>query len=406
MSFKLLIISSLYTEYLKQYYQKYLFVINSPFDRQYEHLLDDTSEPVGSYVKMYNKFGVNARCIIENAEFLQKQWATENNIKTTDNKHLIYEQIKSFNPEVLWIENINLVEKDWINYLRSTIPSIRLVIANHCAPYNSRIIERFKNLDFIITCTPGLKDDFERNGLKSFHVYHGFNPEVLDKISNDNNFPLNDFVFSGSLLMGGGFHSKRIELIENFFKEDIDLKIYGNLEKKHKVRAKQTVYYAINILNKIKMGGYVRDIPLLNKYEEYGATSISNYSKKLIRATEPPVFGVDMFKLLKKARITLNNHGEVAGDYAGNMRLFEATGVGSCLITDNKRNMGELFVRDDEVVVYDSFEECIEKVKWLLNNENERIKIAKSGQDRTLKTHSVEERCKLLINIISEELRK
>ncbi|NVO11245.1 MAG: glycosyltransferase family 1 protein [Bacteroidales bacterium] len=406
MSFKILIISSLYTEYLKQYYQKHSFIINTPFDQQYLHLLEDTSEPVGSYIKMYNKLGIDARCIIENADFLQRQWAIENNIKTTDDKHLIYEQIKSFNPEILWIENINLVEKDWINYLRSTVPSIRLVIANHCAPYNSRIIERFKNLDFIITCTPGIRDDFEKNGLKSFHVYHGFNPAVLDKINDDNNFPQNDFVFSGSLLMGGGFHRKRIELIESIFKENIDLKIYGNLEKRHKIRAKQSVYYAINILNKIKMGGCIRGIPLLNKYEEYGVTSISNYSKKLIKATEPPVFGIDMFKLLKNAKIILNNHGEVAGEYAGNMRLFEATGVGSCLITDSKKNMEELFVKGDEVVLYDSFEECIEKVKWLLNNENERMKIAKSGQGRTLKTHSVEERCKLLISIIAKELRK
>jgi spore maturation protein CgeB len=206
--------------------------------------------------------------------------------------------------------------------------------------------------------------------------------------------------------MGGGFHSKRTELIEEIFKENIDLRIYGNLEKQNKIRAKQSVYYAINFLNQIKMGKYVRNIPLLNKHEEYGATRISNYSKRLVKATEPPAFGIDMFKLLSKARITLNSHGEVAGNYAGNMRLFEATGVGSCLLTDNKENMNELFRCGDEVVVYDSIDECIEKVRWLFENENERVKIAKSGQERTLKTHTVEERCKMLVDIISKELRK
>jgi spore maturation protein CgeB len=372
---------------------------------QYEHLLADTSEPVGSYTRMFNTLGISATCIIENAQYLQKRWALENNVRTTELKEIIYEQIKKFNPDVLWIEKISYVEKNWINFLRNSIPNIRLCIASHCAPYNSRILERFKNLDFVITCTPGLRHDFEKKGLKSFLVYHGFDPGVLEKTGNMNSFPQNDFVFTGSLLMGGGFHNKRIELIEKIFKENIELKIYGNLEKLHKIRAKQSIYFLINFLNNIKMSRYIRNIPLINIYEEYGAARIVNYSKKLVSSVEPPVFGVDMFKLLTNSRIVLNNHGDVAGDYAGNIRLFEATGVGSCLITDYKKNMNDLFSSGDEVVIYNSFDECIEKVKWLLDNENERRKIAKSGQKRTLKVHTVEERCKTLIDIISSELR-
>ena len=80
----------------------------------------------------------------------------------------------------------------------------------------------------------------------------------------------------------------------------------------------------------------------------------------------------------------MNIHIGVAGDYAGNMRIFEVTGVGSCLLTDNKKNMSDLFEPGKEVVVYDSPEDCIAKVKWLLENENERKKIAGSGQKKTL----------------------
>jgi spore maturation protein CgeB len=111
-----------------------------------------------------------------------------------------------------------------------------------------------------------------------------------------------------------------------------------------------------------------------------------------------------MFRLLHNAKITLNINGEVAGDFAGNMRMFEATGVGSCLLTDNKKNMEDLFISNEEVIVYNGFDDCLVKIKWLLNNESERIKIAKAGQARTLNTHSVETRCKLLIDIISKEL--
>jgi spore maturation protein CgeB len=45
--------------------------------------------------------------------------------------------------------------------------------------------------------------------------------------------------------------------------------------------------------------------------------------------------------------------------------------------------MPELFDIDKEVVVYKSIEECVEKVKWLLNNKAECKKIAEAGQKKT-----------------------
>jgi spore maturation protein CgeB len=406
MSFRLLILSSLYIEYLKKYRRSNLSLSTKPYKEQYDKLLDNTSEPVGSYTQMFNNLGTEAVCIIENADFLQEKWAQENNIKFKGNKQLVFDQIRSYNPDVLWIENISYSEIGWIDYIRSALPSVRLIIASHCAPFNPGIIERFKNLDFIITCTPGLKKDFENNGLRAYCVYHAFNPEVLNKINGENPFEINDFIFSGSLFMGSGYHGKRLELIEKILTENIGLKIYGNLERHYKIKAKQFLYYIYRLLDNFNSGRFFKRIPLLNKYEDYKNSPVSNYSELLRASTNPPIFGMDMFKLLRNAKITLNIHGEVAGDYAGNMRLFEATGVGSCLLTDNKTNMNDLFICGEEVVVYNSFEECIEKAKWLLENEKERNQIAKAGQERTLKTHNVEARCRLLIDIISKELLK
>jgi spore maturation protein CgeB len=99
-------------------------------------------------------------------------------------------------------------------------------------------------------------------------------------------------------------------------------------------------------------------------------------------------------------------HIGVAGNFAGNMRLFEATGVGSCLLTDNKKNIDDLFDINKEVVVYNNPKDCIEKAKWLLKNESERKKIADAGQQKTLKMHTVENRCKLILEIIDKELNQ
>jgi spore maturation protein CgeB len=78
--------------------------------------------------------------------------------------------------------------------------------------------------------------------------------------------------------------------------------------------------------------------------------------------------------------------------------------VGSCLLTDNKKNMPELFDTTSEVVVYDNEDDCIAKVKWLLEHEDERKNIALAGQKKTLNYHTVEKRCEILISILKKQL--
>ena len=80
------------------------------------------------------------------------------------------------------------------------------------------------------------------------------------------------------------------------------------------------------------------------------------------------------------------------------------TGIGSCLLTDNKRNMTDLFDTGREVVTYDDPEDCINKIKWLLEREDERDKIAHLGHKKTLESHKVYDRCKSIIDIINKEL--
>lgn len=406
MSFNLLIISKLYSDYLKIYYRKNFLIKNKTYDEQYDHLLTDTSDTVGLNTKIFNKLGTKTSCVITNAYFLQEKWRIEHGIKSKNNKMLVYEQVKMFKPEVLWIEDLNYINKGWIDLIRDSVPSIRIIIASHCAPYDLNILNNLKNLDFVFTCTPGLKLDMENYGIKAFLVYHGFNPAILERIDDENPFPENNFVFSGSLLMGSGYHDMRIGLIEDVLKANVDLKVYGNLDKSYKIKAKQLIYYTAKLLNSIGLGKFALDTSLLNKYMKYADTPITNYSRRLIDTVKPPIFGLDMFKLLRNSKITLNMHGKAANEYAGNVRLFEATGIGSCLITDNKKNLSELFDVNNEIVVYNNSQDCIEKVKWLLNNEEERKRIAKSGQIKTLKSHTTENRCKLMIDIINDELKK
>jgi spore maturation protein CgeB len=136
----------------------------------------------------------------------------------------------------------------------------------------------------------------------------------------------------------------------------------------------------------------------------YGKVPLRNYPEVIIKNKKDAQFGLDMYRLLKSSKIVLNNHGEIAGGYAGNMRMFEATGVGSCLLTDNKDNLGDLFDVGCEIMVYDSPEDCAEKIQWLLEHEEERERIALAGQQKTLNFHTVQNRCRQIIDIIKSEI--
>ena len=63
--------------------------------------------------------------------------------------------------------------------------------------------------------------------------------------------------------------------------------------------------------------------------------------------------------------------------------MYEATGIGTLLLTDNKKNLSEIFIPGIEVIAYDSVADAIEKANYYLQNEEERIIIAKKGQQRT-----------------------
>ena len=86
------------------------------------------------------------------------------------------------------------------------------------------------------------------------------------------------------------------------------------------------------------------------------------------------------------------------------MRLFEATGMGACLITDMKDNLADLFELDEEVVTYSSLDELKEKLEYLKNNTDRVEEIAQRGQQRTLNEHNYKNRMSELVEILGRYL--
>lgn len=392
----------MYPGYLDSFTKRFDLLANLPYANHYDLLLEDTTEFVGAYTRTFRKLGIENNCVIANYKDLQNKWRLEYGDKSDTPEKVLLEQVKQFQPDVLWIENLSFTDTTWLMDIRNTVKSISLIIAYHCSPMSPRILERLKYVDFVITCTPGLKDDMAMKGFRSYLVYHGFDHGILDRITQKDEAIKENFIFSGSLATGSGFHGKRIELIEGLLDSGIDIDLYVNLESKKRIAAKQILYKTNHFIDKSKMSWLKRYFPVL----EANKTAVKQYSAGLLAKKRLPVFGLDMYQLFNDSQVVLNYHIGVAGNFAGNMRMFEVTGVGSCLLTDNKSNMSDLFEVGSEVVVYDNKEDCIAKAKWLLENETERKKIALAGQRKTLTSHTVENRCNLIIEIINDELRK
>jgi spore maturation protein CgeB len=115
-------------------------------------------------------------------------------------------------------------------------------------------------------------------------------------------------------------------------------------------------------------------------------------------------WGLDMYRVLARTGVAVNRHGDIAEDYANNMRLFEATGVGALLVTESARNLPGLFTPGEEVVTYDSPDDLVEKVRHYIAHPDERRAIAATGQRRTLAEHTYRHRMEQLDALLRARL--
>ncbi len=404
--FKYLRIASIYPIALEAYYKHHPKISRESYATQYRHLMDQYLGLSDSYEKELSSLGVLPHVILVNAEPLQKTWAKENHINYQSPRQVVFQQILRFQPEVLWLNDTSLCDEHWLGELRNKVESLRLIIGNCCSPYNSFTLNLYKKCNFVLCCCQQLADELSQKGVSTHVVMHGFDETILSKVPQSNHSI--KVLFTGSILAGDGFHQRRHELIENLLQKDIDLTIYGAVKKEHYllVRFKQILYKSFKWLEKKDKAHLLRNTWLHRRIlsKNYpGYMSISHNMKKKIF---PPKFGIEMFHLLQEADICLNIHGDIANKDAANMRLFEATGMGSCLVTDWKANMCALFDDGSEVITYKDPQDCAEKIKWLLQHPEHRKRIAQAGQKKCLSQHSVKQRAKQLYDLIIQELYK
>jgi hypothetical protein len=166
--------------------------------------------------------------------------------------------------------------------------------------------------------------------------------------------------------------------------QDIDISFVGTVSPDHKQRI--ALLEAVAQRHELALfGNPPRTLPA---------------SSPLHRCFRGEVWGADMYQALRRSRITLNSHIDMAGREAGNMRLFEATGVGAFLLTDFKDNLHTLFAPEREVAAWRSVDECLSAIAHYLSDGGTRTAIANAGQARTLAQHTYRHRAAEILALV------
>jgi hypothetical protein len=118
-----------------------------------------------------------------------------------------------------------------------------------------------------------------------------------------------------------------------------------------------------------------------------------------------PIAFEEYVPLYRRAKIGFNVHNR--GDYTvGSYRLFELPGNGVMQISDGGRYLDDFFRVGEEVVGYSNADDLIDKIKYYLENEGERTRIALNGFRRVHKDHGFRHRMRQAGELIEQGMAR
>jgi spore maturation protein CgeB len=361
--------TSNYPGYMKSFLQKHPELNALGYEDSLNIYLNDCNS-WADYWKLNLEATGNFECceIIENAEFLQKKWASENNAAFSEQDwrfDILAAQIEAFRPDVVFLVDLYL-DNRMAAQVRKIAPSVKVIIGWDGILWHKP--ETYSSCDIVLSCVPETVEFYSSRGLVSWYHKFGFETTVLKKLHRER--AQHDLTFSGSMVLAENYHFNRLHIIAHISRK-VNLNIRAG-----ELPVDWNLFRWRKLRNLMRNGGW------RNAYDLHSVGA----------KNRGPVFGLDMFNELYNSKIVLNTHGDNSIRTAANMRMTEATGVGALLLTDWKENIADLFQPDEEIVTYKTAAEAVDKIRMLLNNDALRAKIAAAGQKRTLREYNYRRR--------------
>ncbi len=318
--------------------------------------------------------------IVLNLRPLQEAWAREHGVVFSSDhwmEEIAAAQVRQFRPDILFTRDHEFIDASFRRALVAA-GSPRLVLGwdgiARCDP------DRFQGCDLLLT-----NFDF----VAHFYSQHGL-PGVLFPYSlADTLVPLgaepyprpHPLTFAGSVVVRPDLHVHRLFLLNGLARKlPLEIRAAGNIS--------EWQWWSRPQRRRLRHG-------------QWGTAAAVH---RLGQRNAGPVHGVDMFHYLASSQVTLNVHIDNARQRASNMRLFEATGMGACLLTDGLQGLEAFFTEGKEVVGYRSPAEAVEKATWLLQHPAFAAEIGAAARQRVLREHLFSHRWPVLKERLRQQL--
>lgn len=355
-------IHTFYPAYLNDFYSKNPLLAGRPYETQITALINDGFSGSHLFTPYMGPFGYETMLVIANCETLQTQWARENIAPLSGQPvgasyELVVKQVEHFKPDILYLTDPITFDSRFVRSL-SFRPSFVFGWRAASIPSDTD----WSEFDLIVSNDAISLGMAQKLGARNKQFFMpGFPTNVAKRVADERK--QHDVVFSGQV---SGEHTRRRQILN-----DISV-LFSN------ARPFSLAYFIPGAMEHLEAGIAMRN--------------------------QGAVWGMDMYRSLKRGRIALNVQIDIGGNQAGNMRLFETTGVGAFLLTDFHPNIKDYFEPGAEIETYASTGELNEKLLYYLDNPEKREMIARLGQERCLREYSMEKRAAELDRIIRDHL--
>ncbi len=357
-----------YDQYLEAFYRARPQLAAQDHATQLRELLDDGFGWPPAVGRRLAELGHEVDIVIANAEPLQRAWASENGVQFPEGSWQAAVptiQVRRFRPDVLWMGSNFRYFGAW---LRSVREQCGRVVAWTAAPLPVSL--DLAGIDCMFTSHENFVREFRSRGVRCERVLPCFETAVLTPLgAPERDIPVS---FVGSLSWA---HGERIRAMNHVARET-PLEIWTVRPRLLSRSALRPAFW--------KAWWNTRD---------------------LMRRSHGEVYGRGLYDVMLRSRIAVNVHIGVAGGLAGNMRMFEATGCGALLLTEQASNLGELYVPGQEVVSSADTDDLIGRIRHYVAHPDEAARIAAAGQRRTHAQYSSQARAREIDGVFRDLCR-
>jgi spore maturation protein CgeB len=371
---RIVIVDTCYEAFLASHYGTDPGLADASYERQQRALLDRHFGTADAYSRNLRELGHEATELVANCRPMQIKWAEERSLALPvaaklrparlnwgTLRRIVDAQIDELDPDVVYVQDVAYFARLRPRALEG---SGRLMAAQVGSQPPS--LDVLRGYDLVTTLVPPLVERLRSLDLDAEYLSVAFDDAVLARlevegVSSDPDAERRHPVSFVGSIHPESVHRGGVQLLERLCSE-VELEVWGPIHAK-----------------------LAQSSPIRSRHRGQA-------------------WGMDMYRVLAQSRIAVNRHGDFAGGYAANMRMFEATGVGAMLMTESATNLPDFFEPGREVVAYDDVDDLVEKIRHFLEHEDERRRIAAAGQRRTLTEHTYRQRMAQLAGMLESRL--